>query len=172
MGRESEFAPYCTLIKFGGAERGFLALSDCSVQRVLGNRDYGPWPVTNVLNAVSLINEATGVSKHRPAVVLAFVDITWWATSTFVPRDIHRCRSSLQDNEGVVHYDIFRARFRAAPWTRPSTFSKACPSVNAVGRVSRRSGRPVRLVWSQPRQPFGSGFPNRSARQSPHQALR
>ena len=41
--------------------------------------------------------------------VLAFVAVTWRTTSSFVIRDIYGCRSSLRDNEGVVHYDGLRS---------------------------------------------------------------
>src|SRR5882762_6614680 len=76
--------------------------ADTSVQRILWNGDRVPWKMTNEAHALTLIYKVLRMRKLQPAVILAFIDVTWWTTAAFITWDISRGRFSLRDDEGVV----------------------------------------------------------------------
>ena len=57
----------------------------------------------DVVNTLTLVNETARVRKLQPTIILAFIHINWWATSTFIIRNIPCCLFALGNNEGVVH---------------------------------------------------------------------
>ena len=92
-----------------GLEGGFLALTIWSPQRIFRNGQDKPRPVTHVLHAIALITESAWPGKLHPPIVLTLVHITRWAALLYVARNVHCCRASLRNYEGVINDDVLRA---------------------------------------------------------------
>src|SRR4030095_1065269 len=59
----------------------------------------------HVVNTLTLVNKTARVCKLQPTIILAFIRINWWATSSFIIRNIPCCWFALGNNEGVVDHN-------------------------------------------------------------------